>query len=150
VTAVLTGRRSRLSVEGVAALFEYLEARALKTRTIRAFQDIILLRALFYAAGARKDFFDLCMPNDQSMIGLNKDFYPVPQSFVALCQYLPSSGRLFERRFDDRQLNKKLRRLGEYAGLNEIVTPSIFRLFAQSVWASLLIDGRTKGNLPRR
>src|SRR5690606_1890067 len=113
-------------------------------------QDIVLLRAMLYAPISGSDFFSLSRPNEQSMICVGNYSFPVPQSFVVLYNYFPGSDCLLARSFDEKQLNKKLHRLGEYAGIDETVTPSTFRLFAQSVWSALLINDRTKVYLPRR
>jgi hypothetical protein len=152
VTEVLAGHRSRLSANDAAKLFDFLETRALKGTTIRAYQDILLVRAMFYAPVTEKELFDLGLPNEQSRTLQSGDaYYRIPCSFISLRKALPQSDRLLGRQFDPRQLHKKIRRLGDYAGLGMSLTPSMLRRFAKStLFAVLEIDGRTASSLPLR
>jgi hypothetical protein len=149
----LFGRRGRLSLRDSAKLFEFLETRALKSTTVDKYHDVLLCRALFYAPLPEKKFFVLGPPDEQSFcLRSDADVFWVPPSFIRLWKGFALSDRLLSRTFDDRGLQKKIQRLGQYAGLSiQSLSPSILRISAKTAYATyLLADDRTKSQLPKR
>lgn len=140
VSPVFKGRRCLLSLSDAATLFEYLETRALKSTTIRAYHDVLLCRALFYAPLPEKQFFSLGAPdNTNSCLRAGKKVFFVPRSFVMLWKNFSCTDSLLCRTFDDRQLHKKIQRLEKYAGLTiESLTPSILRSSAKAAYLTYL------------
>lgn len=153
ISPVLKGRRGRLSLNDAAKLFEFLETRALKSTTIRAYHDILLCRALFYAPLPEKEFFSLGPPTvASSCLCSGKDVFCVPRSFIKLWKEFSYTDCLLGRIFDNRQLHKKIQRLGKYAELKiESLTPSIMRSSAKAIYfTDLLLSDDVIALLPKR
>lgn len=140
ISPVLRGRRARLSLNDAAKLFDYLEIRALKSSTIQKYNDLLLCRALFYVSLPEKKFFNLEPPAEEELrVKSQRDSFKIPGTFVRLWKAFSRPNSLFERSFDDRQLHKKIQRLGKYAGLTiESLTPSILRLTGEAAYSDYL------------
>ncbi len=150
---VMKGRRGRLSLSDAAKLFEFLETRALKSTTIRAYHDILLCRALFYAPLPEKKFFNLGPPDEEfSCLRSGNAVFCVPGSFLKLWKKFSHTDCLLGRMFDDRQLHKKIQRLGKYAELKiESLTPSILRSSTKAIYfTDLLLSDDVIALLPKR
>lgn len=149
------GPDTELSVADAEKIFDYLEVRALKSSTPRAFEDLLLVRALFYIPIESRALFEIGAPDEEtrSVLHEGKPYY-LPNSFISLRNALFPSNKLLKGKFSekllDNQLYKKINRLGRYAGLSTDLTPSKFRQFAKSVLTIAEIDERTVIYLPRR
>lgn len=153
ITPVLHGRRGRLSLSDAAQLFEYLEIRALKSTKQEKYQDILICRALFYAPLPERDFFNMDPPDEKSSCLRSGDIvFCVPGSFTKLWKGFSCPKSLFIRTFDDKQLHKKIHRIGGYAKLTiELLTPSILRKSAKSIcFTDLSITDDVIAFLPKR
>jgi hypothetical protein len=153
ITQGCSGRKARLSLTDIEKLFEFLETRALKSSTIRAYHDVLLCRALFYAPLPEKEFFDLGAPEESSSCLRSGDAtFFVPSSFLKLWKAFSFPSQLLHRKFDERQLHKKIKRFGEYAGLEfESLTPSILRLSAKSAYLIYLsLSDHVVAYLPKK
>lgn len=116
-------------------LFEYLEMRALKSTTVRAFLDILICRTLFYAPLPIKKMFDLRAPiESERMLVSDSDSFRVPASYVALWKAFHLNDRLFLCGFEEYLLSQKINRLGRYAGLLLPLTPSVLRASQAHIW----------------
>lgn len=153
ISLTFKGRKSCLSLSDAAKLFEYLETRALKSTTVEKYQDILLCRGLFYAPLSEKEFFDLGPPDEGSAcLRSGENNFCVPSSFIRLWREFSTPDRLFSRKFDHRQLHKKIQRLGQYSELQiESLTPSILRSSAQTIYFThLLLNDDVLAFLPKR
>jgi hypothetical protein len=153
ISPTLKGRRSQLSLSDAAKLFEYLETRALKSTKVEKCEDILLCRGLFYAPLLEQDFFDLGPPDEESAcLRSGESVFYVPSSFIKLWKAFSKPDRLFSRKFDHRQLHKKIQRLGQYSKLEiESLTPSILRSSAKAIcFTHLLLDDSVITHLPKR
>lgn len=146
-------KKQPLSLIEAGKFFEYLEERALKSTTIRAYTDIILCRTLLYASLPAKKIFELGPPKSKtSRWCLQSDdiTFPVPRSFVALWRALSFKDRLLPKACNEDQLSKKISRLGKYAGLQTALNPSILRNSLPSLQSALGLEGPTTKTLPPR
>lgn len=153
ISCVLFGRRSHLTLSDISKLFEYLEARALKSSTPQKYEDLLLCRALFYAPLPTKDFFNLELLEEHPPTLKSKDaIFPIPQTFLKLWKGFGNSDRLFSQVHDDRGLNKKIKRLGKYAELSiPSLTPSILRESGRGAYYNhLSLDEKELTFLPKR
>ncbi len=130
-----------ISSSELCKLFEYLEKRALKSTAVRSFYDILLCRALFYAPLSAKKLFDLDVPQKKGeryyLISDGQEF-PVPRSFVELWKAFKLKDALFPYAFDEDLLSRKIRRLGEYAKINSLLSISVLKMSQQSVYQNEL------------
>lgn len=136
------------SLYEVEKFFEYLETRALKSTTIRAYKDVFLARALFYVPLPAKKLFFLDPPDavGKSLHYQERQF-PIPASFIELWKGF-ACDKLFSQELNERLLHQKIRRLGEYAGLSIILTPSSLRKCMESICkVALNIDSETYKHL---
>lgn len=152
ISPILFARRSPLSICNAAKLFEYLEKRALNTTTIDRFHDILICRALFYAPLPTKEFFSMGPPDENSScLRWDDNVFCIPSSFIRLWKELCCRERLFIRTFDDRQLHKKIKRLGQYAELSiESLTPSVLRASKTAFLGHLSLSTDVVEFLPKR
>lgn len=150
ISPVLMGRRARLSLNDAAVFFDFLENRALRSATVQKFNDLLLCRTLFYAPLPEKKIFELTPPSECRLTSGDNVFY-VPETFVRLWKGF-SRPNLFDRAFDDRQLHKKIQRLGKYAELKiDSLTPSILRLSGESAYENYLsLSDDVVALLPKR
>src|ERR1700733_5057730 len=103
ISPSLLGRRSLLSLDDAANLFEFLETRALKSTTSDKYHDILLCRALFYAPLMEKDFFNMGPPDEGASCLRSGDIaFNVPGSFTKLWKGFCCPKSLFIRTFDDK------------------------------------------------
>lgn len=137
-------RKPPLSLDDVAKFFSYLEERALKSTTIRAYTDVLLCRTMFYSPLPAKKLFALGPPQKGShgwYLGSNTTSFPVPVSFVQLWKALSLDNKLLPRRFHEDTLSKKITRLGKYANLSTNLNPSILRRSLKGIFnESFIID----------
>jgi len=146
-------KKQPLSLVDAEKLFEYLECRALKSSTIRAYADLLLCRALLYTPLPAKKLFALSSPLKNStgwIVRSGAVPFGVPASFVALWKGFLLEDRLLPTAFDEDHLSKKIRRLGKHAGLPTVLNPSILRLSIEPILNSLGIDSSTESFLPPR
>ncbi len=146
-------KKDIISLFDVEKLFEYLEKRALKGNTIRAFEDVFLSRALFYAPVTTKKLFSISSLDRNTLdINCEDHSFPVPRSFVDLWNnFLLPSHQLFPNEMNERVLHQKIRRLGEYAEVSLALTPSILRSSMESIcYNYLFIEPEVIRLLPRR
>jgi hypothetical protein len=142
-------RYSGVSRSSLAQFFEYLEQRALKSSTIRAFEDLLLCRVIEYTPLPTKKLFSLGAPRGQIYEFEGHSFY-VPTSFMKLHGLISASERLISRPFSENQLSKKIKRLGKYAGMSEKFNFSVLRNSIGSIQEELGIDPELSRLLSRR
>ncbi len=129
--------------------FDYLEKRALKSSTIRAFEDLLLCRVIQYTPLPTKKLFSLGAPKGQIYEFENNSFW-VPLSFVKLHGLVSETERLISRPFSENQLSKKIKRLGKYAGISAKFNFSVLRNSIGSIQEELGIDPELSKLLSRR
>ena len=152
VTPVLLKRNKSLSLPDAVKFFEYLECRALKSTTVRAYADILLCRTLFFIPLPAKKLFSLNPPDEKTLsINTISESLRVPESFVELWKCFEIKDRLLPRVLDEKQLHKKIARLGEYAELSIPLNPSILRSAMEDICQNELhIDPIVMKLLPSR
>jgi hypothetical protein len=136
-------RHPHATLAEMAQFFNYLENRAMKGSTIRAFEDIILCRAIEYIPVPAKKLFALGPPRGQ-LCEFEGNTILLPLSFIELRKELSEDQRLISRAFGENQLSKKIKRLGKYAGLPECFNLSVLRNSIGSIQAELSIDQELK------
>jgi hypothetical protein len=129
--------------------FSYLEERALKSSTIRTFEDLLLCRVIEYTPLPTKKLFSLGAPKGQIYEFEGNSFW-VPLSFVKLHGLVAASERLISRAFSENQLSKKIKRLGSYAGLPREFNLTVLRNSIGRIQEELGIDQETSRLLSRR
>lgn len=146
-------KKQPLSLIEAGKFFEYLEERALKSTTIRAYTDIILCRTLLYASLPAKKMFELGPPKSKtSRWWLQSDdtLFQVPRSFVTLWKALSLKDRLLPKAFNEDQLSKKINRLGKYAGLQTALNPSTLRNSLPALQSAMGLENPITRQLPLR
>jgi hypothetical protein len=137
------------SRSAMVQFFDYLENRALKGSTIRAFEDLLLCRVIEYTPLPTKKLFSIGAPKGQIYEFEGNSFW-VPQSFMKLQGLVSESERLISRVFSENQLSKKIKRLGKYAGISEKFNFSVLRNSIGSIQEELDIDSELSRLLSRR
>ena len=146
-------KKEHLSISDSEKLFDYLESRALRSTTVRAYSDLLLCRALFYAPLPAKKLFVLSAPTRKPkgwFVKVNKALFRVPTSLTTLWKAFSLEDRLLPENFDEDYLSQKLRRLGKYADLSTTLNPSILRRSLESVMNELGIDPFVAEQTPPR
>ena len=148
-------QKESISLLEASRFFETLETRALKSSTIRAFEDLLLCRALTYIPVTGQQLFSLGIPDkDNLTIGCGTQMFNVPRTFIELCDCFSLSDRLLPKQLkgkEEKFLHQKIQRLGEYATLSVKLTPSILRkAFGPICCKALQINSQALQLLPRR
>ena len=100
-----------------------------------------------------KKFFALGPPDEKDLcLRSGDDVFHIPSTFIRLWKGFSNNDSLFNRSFDDKQLHKKIQRLGKYSGLTiESLTPSILRSSAKGIcFNHLMLDDTVIAHLPKR
>lgn len=141
-----------LSLFEAEKLFEYLEKRALRSSTTRVFLDILICRSLFYLRLSAKELFSLPNPNaDTRTVHLDGQDWVIPSSFIRLWQHFSLAEYLFPKALNERTLYQKIHRLGGYAKVSTVLTPTILKSSLRAICQQdLRIGPKAISMLPRR
>lgn len=152
LSQLMYAQENLLSLSDANKFFEFLECRALKSTTIRAFEDLFICRALTYIPLPAKRLFSLKAPDElNKCLNLEENKIMLPQSFIDLWKCFSIYDLLFPCKLNERLLHQKIRRLGDYAELSITLTPSILRSSLYSIcYNNLYINSEVIHKLPIR
>lgn len=116
----------------IAKFLEFLEQKALNSKSIRPYLALLVCRALIYAPLPAQKLLSLEAPNEQnSSLELEGQQFHVTDQFIALWKYLNESylfpSSLRDCKDPEKRLNTMIKRLGKRANLSISLTPKMLR-----------------------
>lgn len=122
-------RRIGIESDCLAAYFNYLEERCLKSGSLRHYRDLIEVRLLFYVPITSKDLNQCKLSNineSTQLLRCRGTYHRLPTTLIELIRAtIPEDEPLLKR--DTKQLNKFVSQTSATIGLKNKITPKLIR-----------------------